>query len=359
MDDPTSAPESKSSPVPADFADSLPADRLLLYGLLWHIEIWMREMAYVELSARHGATWSTYIQGNEARAKASDSRLTHMPTREKSKLSYILFSNLQRTISKHWRLFHEYLPPKEIWKARLSEVDQIRNRVAHFRNGHEGDLRRVRQLISDVDTGFWHFCTSYNNPIPILDTSKDPVARRFAALDPFPWAEVEPNKFARIGHAPRDLSMAVTIGVLRRPWLRAQQPQSIMGRPGFLYDISLVARNNRIFDYPAFLRSTRRLHVNVCHICLEATRTAIRLTIPSIAGKAIILPLLEELVETAQHTLRPDFRRRDFANFDAEVSASRSAVDKIALEWPEYVLGPTNPLTFLDPSMPCKFFPQV
>lgn len=359
MDDPTPPTKPKSSPLPTDFADSLPPDRLLLYGLLWHIEIWMREMAYVELSARYGVIWPTYIQGNEARAKASDSRLTHMPTREKSKLSYILFSNLQRTISKHWRLFHEYLPPKGIWKARLSEVDQIRNRVAHFRNGHEGDLHRVRQLVNDMDTGFWHFCTSYNNPIPILNPSKDPVAKFFAALDPFPWSEVEPNRFARIGHAPRDLSMAVTVGVLRRPWLRAQQPQSIMGRPGFLYDVSLVARNSRIFDYPAFLRSTRRLHAHVCHICLDATRNTIRLTVPSICGKAVVLPLLEELVEAAQRCLRPDFGRRDFANFDAEVSASRSAVDKIALEWPEYVLGPTNPLTFLDPSMRCKFFPQI
>lgn len=116
---------------------------------------------------------------------------------------------------------------------------------------------------------------------------------------------------------------------------------------------------SRLFDYPAFLRSTRRLHTHVCHICLDATRSTIRLTIPSISGKTVVLPLLEELVETAQRCLRPDFSHRNFANFDAEVSASRSAVDKIALEWPEYVLGPTNPLTFLDPSMPCKFFPQV
>ncbi|MBY3347705.1 Swt1 family HEPN domain-containing protein [Rhizobium laguerreae] len=359
MDDPISAKEPRTSPVPTDFADSLPPDRLFLYGLLWHIEIWLREMVYVELSARHGAAWSTHIQGNEARAKASDSRLTHMPTREKSKLSYILFSNLQRTISKHWHLFREYLPPKDIWKARLSEVDQIRNRVAHFRNGHEGDLHRVRQLVSDVDTGFWHFCTSYNNPIPILDPSEDAVARRFAALDPFPWAEVEPNTFARIGHAPRDLSMAVTVGMLRRPWLRAQQPQSIMGRAGFLYDVSLDARNNRIFDYPAFLRSTRHLHMNICHICLDVTRATIRLTVPSIAGRAVVLPLLDNLVETAQRTLRPNFGPRHFEDFDAEVSAARLAVDRIALEWPEYVLGPSNPLTFLDPSMRCKFFPQV
>jgi hypothetical protein len=28
----------------------------------------------------------------------------------------------------------------------------------------------------------------------------------------------------------------------------------------------------------------------------------------------------------------------------------------LADEWPEYVLGPSNPLTFLDPEMKCSFF---
>jgi hypothetical protein len=36
--------------------------------------------------------------------------------------------------------------------------------------------------------------------------------------------------------------------------------------------------------------------------------------------------------------------------------ATTKAVDEFAMQWPEYVLGPSNPLTFLDPDMPCDFF---
>jgi len=31
-------------------------------------------------------------------------------------------------------------------------------------------------------------------------------------------------------------------------------------------------------------------------------------------------------------------------------------VQRLADRWPEYVLGPKNPLCFLSPDMPCSFF---
>jgi hypothetical protein len=342
--------------VPDEIVQQLPQDRLLLYGLLWQFETWLREMVYVELMARYGADWSKHIEGDQKRAQTGDSRLIHMPTRERLKPSYILFSQLQKTISKHWRVFHEYLPPKDIWKAKLSEIDQIRNRVAHFRRGHHDDINRVRQMLKDVDQGFWRFCTSYNRDIPIIDPAKDVVARAFAHLDPFPWTEVEPNTFARIGHAPDDLAMAVTVEILRRPWLNARQPGSVMGRPGFLYDVTMSGRRSRIFDYGSFLKQTQRFHPQLCHICLSAQRSSIRLTVPSISGRAVIVPMLQEIAQAAHNTLRPDHRKHSFSNFDEGVSSAVKAMDALAMQWPEYVLGPSNPLTFLGPEMPCNFF---
>lgn len=342
-----------------EIAQNLPQDRLLLYGLLWEFEIWLREMVYVELMARYGADWSKHIEGDQKRAQAGDSRLAHMPTRERLKLSYILFSQLQKTVSKHWRLFREYLPPKDIWKAKLSEIDQIRNRVAHFRRGHPDDINRVRQMMKDVDQGFWRFCTSYNNTIPIADPRKDIVARTFAHLDPFPWTEVQPNAFARIGHAPDDLVMQVTVDVLRRPWLKARHPSSAMGHTGYFYDLTMGARRSRMFDYTTFLKQTQRFHSQLCHICLSINCDSIRVTVPCIAGRVVIVPMLERIVEIGHSALRPGRSGpSDFLDIDRHVAYATKAVDEFAMQWPEYVLGPSNPLTFLEPNMPARFFTQ-
>lgn len=340
--------------IPSQILERLPENHLLLYAHLWELETWLREMVYVELVARYGSGWGAKIVGDPQRVQARDGRLRHMPTRETQSTSYILFSQLRRTISRRWRLFREYLPPKNIWEARLDEIEQIRNRVAHFRHGHADDLTRVQQLLRDIDRGFWRFCTSYNDASPLLNRRRpDPLARQFAPLDPFPWTEVEPNTYARIGMAPPDLEMAVTVEVLRRPWLKGRRPASVMGRYGYLYDIRMHARDNRTFDYPQFLASTRRLHKLVCHICLDAFERSIRVTIPCIEGESVVLPLAKHLVAEAQGALQ---RTPSRTRLHADVMAISRRIDKLALVWPEYVLGPGNPLTLLGPDMPCAFF---
>lgn len=191
------------------------------------------------------------------------------------------------------------------WQAKLSEIDQIRNRVEHFRRGHADDINRVRQLLRDLDQGFWKFCTSYNDADPIIPVTGDPIAREFAALDPFPWTEVELNTVVRIGHALDDLVMSVTVELLRRPWLKARHPSSVIGHHGYFYDVHIGARGSRGFDYGRFLESTKRLHGRVCHICLDASEDGIRITLPSVAGVGVVLPTLTSFVEAARHAMRP------------------------------------------------------
>jgi hypothetical protein len=100
--------------IPEQILERLPENHLLLYARLWELEIWLREMVYVELVARYGSGWALHLKGNSERAQTSDQRLRHMPTRERLSISYIMFSQLQQTIRKRWVLFKEYLPPKEI-----------------------------------------------------------------------------------------------------------------------------------------------------------------------------------------------------------------------------------------------------
>jgi len=349
----------RASPrIPTQILERLPENHLLLYAHLWEFETWLREMVYVELVARYGSGWKFKLEGNTVWPQERDRRLRHMPTREMLSTSYISFSQLCRTISKRWVLFRGYLPPKDIWSARVGEVEQIRNRVAHFRRGHRDDIKRVQQLLLDIDEGFWKFCTSYNDSRPIISGKVDPIVREFAALDPFPWTEVETGKFARVGGAPRDLVMAVTIEALRRPWLKARRTSSIDGRYGYLYNVVIVARQNRCFDYEQFLESTKHLHGMLCHICLDALRDSIRVTVPALLGSTEILPLLNCLVREARSALQPSSASRFTSKMIADVAAASHAVDKLAWRWPEHVLGPGNPLTFLGPGMPCHFFGQ-
>ncbi len=312
------------------------------YARLWQLETWLRRLVYVELRALTGDEWRRKIRGAEKPLEA-DKRLTHMPTPENDPLSYVHFSEIRRIISDDWRLFESFLPPKSIWEAKLEEVAQIRHRIAHFRRGHHDDLQRVVQLLRDLDDGFWRFCTSYNDPHPILPQSEDPVESHFLHLDPFPWGEVSEGKWARTGIADPEARFAMTVEVLCRPWASWSTPAA--ANPGLLYDVMVHARQQRHLDYPRLLESTSRLHEHIVHICLDSMAQSIRVTIPAVLGAERVIQIVNRLHEASLYCLA------------SGLSEPRSdAVQRLADSWPEYVLGPENPLTFLAPDMPCSFF---
>ena len=343
-----------------NLADRVPAERLSTYSRLWQFETWLRTMVYVELRCRHGNAWHQYLKLPSLRALENDKKLSHMPTSDKMQTSYMQLSDLLKTVSSNWRLFKPYLPPKPIWDARLAEVSQIRHRVAHFRLGHEHDLDRVEQLLRDIDKGFWSFCTSYNCDFAVLPPWKDEVLKAFIHLDPFPWTEVEPNKWAKIGIADPNQLLSVSINILRREWLKSKPPTQVAGKYGYLYSVTIVPRNSRRIEQEQFLVSTKFLHPTICHICLDYSPCSVRVTLPAVLGKTTLLEIIEWLIQAAQATLRPG-REPKYFRSDANQTASSidpqvSLVDDLAGKWPEYVLGPSNPMTFLYPDMPCSFF---
>lgn len=346
-----------SSPdILSQISDRIPPERLSTYSRLWQLETWLRTLVYVELRARYADTWQSHLKNTSPRAQEKDDELTHMPTRESLPISYMQLRDLLATISSHWRLFQPYLPPKPIWTAKLSEISQIRHRIAHFRLGHKHDAHRVEQLLRDIDQGIWEFCTSYNSSMAVLPQSNDLVIRNFLHLDPFPWSEVEPNKWVRIGSAPPDLVISATFEVMRRPWLKSRAPKQVSGKYGYLYDVTLAARNSRRFDYSLFLNNTKSVHQRLCHICLANFSDIIRFTIPTSLGREDIIDIIQTLIEAAQYSVRPGRDSFVFEKPSETGSRQLNMVDTFAEKWPEYVLGPSNPLTFLGPDMPCSFF---
>jgi hypothetical protein len=332
-------PEIVLPPIPG-----LPERTLHTYARLWQLETWLRHLVYIECRARYADDWARGL--NIQRAKSADKRLTHMPTPEESALSFAQLSDLRRIIDADWNLFETFLPPQPIWQAKLDEVAQVRHRVAHFRLGHRDDLNRVVQLLRDVDAGFWRFCTSYNDPHPVLPQSIDAVVSHFLHLDLIPWVQVQERQWARVGMADPSEPLYCTIEVLSRP--SADQSAAVDGSPGRFYDVRVHARQGRRFDYNRYLETTTDLHHHLAHLFLDDFANELRVTLPCLLGSARIIPIVERLIEVALNCVRPGTGMTD-----ERVSDS---VEALADSMPEFIVGPRSPLAFLTPDMPCSIF---
>lgn len=315
---------------------------IILYARLWQLEKWLREMVYVELKAKKGRNWFNF---NKTKITyESDKAVTHIPTAADNPLSFTTFPELVKLIKNNWDLFSEYLPPKNIWDVKLDEIIHIRNRVAHFRSGHTDDIERLLQLMRDIDNGFWKFCTDYNNSQPILPPDRDAVAKKYVDMDPFSFKEIAPNEWAKIGTAPRDLRYIVSIYSLRRRW--AKKSEIIDGTLGYIYDVNIHIRDDRQFDYFSFLSGASKYKAELIHICLDTFSNTVRVTIPAILGSNKVCEIVDALIYTTKNS----------TTFHHPINSDDQSVQKLSEKWPEYVLGPNNPLTFLGPDMPCSFF---
>ena len=298
-------------------------------------------MVYVELRSRYGNDWASHLRGGTETPYERDKRLSHMPTREVLPTSYMQLTELLDTVSCEWDLFKPYFPPRDVWEGKLPELKQIRHRVAHFRVGHRDDVLRVEQLLRDLDGGFWRFCTSYNDGWPVL-VAEDAVATSLESLDPYGGAARAP--------------LSMWVSHQRRPWSQRLSAGEVAGSAGYLYDVTLQAAKGRAFDVARFLSGTQRLHAQLCHICLGRAGESIRLTVPALLGAAPIAQLLDDLAKVGRLALGPAFAGRPALLEVLERVQDPDPMDLVAESYPEYVLGPANPLTFLEPNMPCSFF---
>lgn len=199
-------------------------------------------------------------------------------------------------------------------------------------------------LMKDIDKGFWKFCTDYNDLQPILPPEQDAVAQKYADLDPFSLKEFAPNKWASFGSAPQGLKYIVSINSIRRRW--ADKATMISETPGYIYDVRIYLRDNRRFDYSKFLTEAKNLKADIIHICLNVVSNEVRVTIPAIIGAEKVCKIIDDLIKITENPITTHHP----TNSDNQI------VQRLSEEWPEYVLGPNNPLTFLGPDMPCSFF---
>jgi len=334
-----------------DVVAELPPRALRSYVRLWQLETWLRHMVYVELRALAGIQWQQQIPA-PGNALTNDLRLTHMPGPEQFPISYVTFGQLLKSIDVNWNLFEGYLPPKDLWSSKLAEVSQVRNRVAHFRHGHPDDLDRVIRLMRDIDSGFFSFCTSYNASLPILPPRRDPVVKQFMHLSQVDFVEVEKRRWALVGTIDRNAVVSVSVSAHRRPWV-TQRASSIPGRPGYIYDVSFTVNHRRMIDYDLLLTDTANLHPDVVYIHLDTFAQTLRITLPAVAGARSINATIQGFLDWIPNSLRS---REEHARSDSELAERTDKAQGLADQWPEYVLGPRNPMSFLSPDMKCSFF---
>jgi hypothetical protein len=302
-------------------------------------------MVYVELKTKKGRNWFNFTKTKNT--YEADKALTHIPTADDNPLSFTTFPELVKLIQNHWDLFSKYLPPRQIWDVKLDEIVHIRNRVAHFRSGHMDDIERLLQLMRDIDNGFWAFCTDYNDLQPILPPERDAVAKKYVDLDPFSFKEIAPNEWAKCGMASQGLRYIVSISSLRRRW--AEKVDVIDGTPGYIYAVNIHLRENKQFDYSKFLTAASEYKADLIHICLDAFSSTVRVTIPAKIGSSKVCEIIDKLIDITDNSM----------TVHRPINSGDQTVQKLSEKWPEYVLGPKNPLTFLGPDMPCSFFNVV
>ncbi|WP_219605382.1 hypothetical protein, partial [Vibrio parahaemolyticus] len=146
------------------------------------------------------------------------------------------------------------------------------------------------------------------------------------------------------GSAEPNLPFIVTIGYLKRHW--ASTTTSIDGKAGYIYDISFSIRNRKQIDIEKFLQQTVQYKSEIIHFCLDSFATSIRFTIPAVVGSDRVIEIVTNLINVLENSL----------TLLRETNLEDAVVQKIADQWPENVIGPKNPLTFLSPDMPCSFF---
>ena len=150
-------------------------------------------------------------------------------------------------------------------------------------------------------------------------------------------------------------SLKSSLKLLKRPWSDTPKDFSqVIGQPGYFYDLNIHCYDNSTFNYDELLKRTASLHNSALYLMLDGFRDNLRIILPSVLGKDNLITLFDAFIDASANNIWPGAANQSFS--DEEVENNIKAVQSIADKWPEYVLGPENPLTFLEPEMECLFF---
>jgi hypothetical protein len=346
------------------------------YSRLYQLETWLREMVYLETKAHFGANWWAEAEQALNRSRAPgipaeksitrDKKHPHMSTPENDPLWFLSFDSLLKIIFDDalWPLFSTYLTTKELLQARFTEIAPIRNRVGHNRTLHGDDIDRLRQMLRDLDQGFWRFCTSFNDTYPFVGERRDdPVYQHFRDRMAFDYSEVEPNKWALAGSS-RGMQQTVSVEYSYRPSAVVAEGFPEKGRL-YHFTFSQTAQSNRHLDYLKIIDTSSHVHPMLVYIILDSFQQQLEVTIPALCPPADIIKTADQFYSLCGNYFTYSYREQmekqiPLPETDPELFQQYDAVNRafadFAARWPHYVVPPGNPFAFLGSDCPCSFF---
>ncbi|WP_254508757.1 hypothetical protein [Anatilimnocola floriformis] len=320
--------------TPAEWKyEPVPPATTPLYRMLWQLETWFRTMAYVELKAAR-IDWETPIKSKVSKwppkSLSSDKTLHHMATSHQEGISYLTFGEIWSVMSDpaNWPLFEPYFPPEKNTVVRMEEVKTIRNRIAHFREPHRNDVKRLALFMEDMEDGIKRFCCRYCEGKHPRDHADEPIFEKLKAawpkigygiemLTPADWL-YEP------GHLRDNPHMNATLQLLTHKNYAKGSLQ------GVAYKLTFSPNRAKQFDVGQFILRTQKHHKNIIHILLAGNSHPPAVTIPAIHGVDATVELIGEFLSAALNSQHGDGR----------------SLDRDSLNWPEYILWPEHMLTF-------------
>ena len=211
------------APFTLDLPNEVTPEQIKLFVRLQQVETWLRELVYMEMKCNFADAWwdkcTAALRRSKRpgipadKARKRDKKHPHMATPETDPLWFISLDSLFRIVldGHLWHLFHPSLTTKDLVRAKFDELTAVRNRIAHARAIHDDDLRRVENIMRDLDQGFWSFCTSYNDLHPfIADYREDPVFKSFVDRMGSGYAETSAGTWA---HVVNRVGMTMDIGL--------------------------------------------------------------------------------------------------------------------------------------------------
>ncbi len=357
--------------VTLDLPSEVTPEHVRLFVRLQQLETWLRELVYVETKCNYADRWwdrcfAALQRANRvgippARARERDQQHPHMATPENDPLWFISFDSLLTILFDRylWPLFRPCLTTKRLVRAKFEELKPVRNRIAHTRAIHRDDLRRVENVMRDLDSGIWTFCTSYNNLRPfVADYQHDPVFQHFVARMGGGYYETTPGEWSYLANRT-NMTMDMDLAFAIRPSSPGPRTgRSAKGRGVFYRARYSVAHTQRSFRTADILASTKAVHPSVLHLHIDSLHAMLTVTLPSLLANDTIIAILERFFDVCQNEISALVVNRPGPDDDPQRWHEQltNPTTALAAEWPHYVIPPVNPLTFLDPTNPCSFF---
>ena len=320
--------------------DPVPPASLRLFRMMWQLETWLRTLVYVELRAAR-VDWEEPIKNKihewPPNSLKNDKRLHHMSTYHQAALSYLTFAQLWDVISlqDNWPMFAPYFPPLDNTKVRVEEVKAIRNRVAHFRDSHPKDEKRLELFMGDMEGGLRKFCDRYLVGKIATVPDHDPITEHLASSwSQFGYGIEMENPNGGWLYAPPPHTHNPLINARLQLLTHSNYKRGSL--VGVIYKVTVSASIKNSVDAATFIESTKALHKDIIHIFLSPLGHDISVTIPAAHGIASTSELIGAFLSAGLSSAR---------------SHSVRKLDRARLKWPEYILWPDHMLTFYDADM--------